>query len=248
MSDDTLAAPAWYGKLPSLGDFASRRWPPELLEPWDAWLAAGLADWREHDPADWLAHYLACPSWRFVLMPGALMPVAPLPGVLGGEAQAHAGVLMPSVDRVGRYFPFTLLQPLPAVPGTDAEWRDLLAWLHRLDDLAVDALQDDWPVERLEAELAAPGLGLPGSLANPTDAAPAASAGGPLTLSVGPDLAGWVASQAAQQAHRAWQGQTWWWCTGADGDTVLKIEQGLPRGRGFQALLCMPPCHDGAGQ
>ena len=48
-----VVLPGWYGKLPALGDFASRRLPPEFVEPWDRWLAAGLAAWREHD-ADWL--------------------------------------------------------------------------------------------------------------------------------------------------------------------------------------------------
>jgi type VI secretion system protein ImpM len=44
--------------------------------------------------------YLTFPVWRF------LLPV----GVLGSTA--WTGVLMPSVDRVGRYFPLTLATPL----------------------------------------------------------------------------------------------------------------------------------------
>ena len=62
----------WYGKLPSLGDFASRRLAPAFVEPWDDWLARGLAAWREQAPDGWLEGYLASPSWRFVLMPGVL--------------------------------------------------------------------------------------------------------------------------------------------------------------------------------
>jgi type VI secretion system protein ImpM len=61
---------------------------------------------------------------------------------------------MPSVDRVGRYFPFTIVQPLGPGPGTSAQMRMLWHWLGRLDELAGDALQEDWDVERLEAELA----------------------------------------------------------------------------------------------
>ena len=86
------ASPGWYGKLPSLGDFASRRLSPLFVEPWDRWLATGLDAWRNADEA-WLAAFLAAPTWRFAL--GAGVPFAQSPG--------YAGVLMPSVDRVGRY-------------------------------------------------------------------------------------------------------------------------------------------------
>jgi len=91
--------PGWHGKLPSLGDFASRRLDASFIEPWDGWLAAGLLALREARPEGWLEDYLGSPSWRFLLMPGVL------PGDAG--KQAWAGVLMPSVDRVGRYFPLT---------------------------------------------------------------------------------------------------------------------------------------------
>jgi hypothetical protein len=74
------------------------------------------------------------------------------PGVVG--PQAWAGVLMPSCDRVGRYFPLTIAQPLAALPGSDTGAQSLLDWLLRIDDLAVDALHEDWSVERVEAELA----------------------------------------------------------------------------------------------
>ena len=142
--------PGWHGKLPSLGDFASRRLPPDFLAAWDGWLAAGLQQLRERDPAGWLDAYLATPTRRFLLMPGVL-PGA-LPGDLG--AQAWAGVLMPSVDRVGRYFPFTLVQAIPPLRAGPTQLQSLWHWLGRLDELAADALQDDWAIDRLEAELA----------------------------------------------------------------------------------------------
>ena len=138
--------PGWHGKLPSLGDFASRRLPPAFLAPWDDWLATGLQQLRERNPDGWLPAYLAAPSRRFLLMPGVL------PGVAG--SQAWAGILMPSVDRVGRYFPFTIAQVVQPLPATAGQMQSLWFWLARLDELAADALQDDWRVDRLEAELA----------------------------------------------------------------------------------------------
>ena len=73
-SSGVASPPAgWYGKLPVLGDFAQRRLPPEFVEPWDAWLAAGLADWQSRDEG-WLDQYLAGSTWRFILSPGVIGP------------------------------------------------------------------------------------------------------------------------------------------------------------------------------
>lgn len=128
----------WYGKLATVGDFASRRLPPPPLEALDHWLANGLAGWREREPALWLEQYLTGPPWRFA------WPAGTLPGI-----GALAGVLMPSVDRVGRYFPLALLHPLPHPLSPEG-----MGWLHRLSDLALDALHDDWTIEQLEDALA----------------------------------------------------------------------------------------------
>ena len=135
--------PGWFGKLPALGDFASRRLDVALLEAWDDWLAGELAAWREADPGGWLARYLEAGSQRFLAMPGAL----------AADRGALCGVLMPSVDRVGRYFPLTLCYGLQRAPALDGEWHALLDWLRQLEELAVGALRDDWSVAQLEAEL-----------------------------------------------------------------------------------------------
>ena len=37
-ADSIQVIPGWYGKLPSLGDFASRRLGADFIPPWDAWL------------------------------------------------------------------------------------------------------------------------------------------------------------------------------------------------------------------
>jgi type VI secretion system protein ImpM len=61
---------------------------------------------------------------------------------------------MPSVDKVGRYFPFTILQPLDGGLVSPAQMPALWQWLETIDGLAADALHEDWDVERLETELA----------------------------------------------------------------------------------------------
>jgi type VI secretion system protein ImpM len=90
-----MDVPAWFGKLPGLGDFAQRRMTPGFLEVWDPWLQRGLQQMRAQRD-DWLAYYLEAPLWCFALGPG-IVGVKP-----------WIGVLMPSVDSVGRCPPWML--------------------------------------------------------------------------------------------------------------------------------------------
>jgi type VI secretion system protein ImpM len=221
---EVTSPPGWHGKLPSLGDFASRRLDEHFIEPWDGWLAAGLLALREADPQGWLEHYLGSPSWRFLLMPGVL------PGSAGQAA--WAGVLMPSVDRVGRYFPLTLVQPLGPGPGNTQQMSELWFWLGRLDDLARDALYEDWTADHLEQELAR--MAPPGVTAPPALGGEAPSADGMLV-----ELSGVAAADAAlhigAEAQRTWQagcrGRAWWYARPDETPPRLLLSRGLPAAR-----------------
>src|SRR5687767_4552269 len=92
----------WFGKLPSHGDFLQRRVPESFLNKWDAWLQECIAQSRAHLGDAWLDTYLTSPVWRFFLSQG----------VVGSSS--FAGIVLPSVDRVGRYFPLTIFAELPA--------------------------------------------------------------------------------------------------------------------------------------
>lgn len=212
------AAAGWFGKLPVHGDFVRRRLDAGFVEPWDAWLAQGLAQRRSDDPAGWLQAYLASPSWRFVLAPGVL------PGAAG--RRGWTGVLMPSVDRVGRYFPLTAALPLDLAAGAELASAAPWPWLARLDALLADALQDDWDAERLDAALQ--GLGLP-------QPAPPGEAG---TAPPG-DVTGGVMGALRATAPRA-PGALWVCDTPAHG-LLLEHTPALPRGAAFSALLARPP-------
>jgi len=152
VTSDVARVPGWYGKLPSLGDFASRRLEADFIEPWDLWLGEALQAQRAAFGDAWLEAYDDTPPWRFLLAPGALRGVRP--------ELAFAGVLVPSVDRVGRHFPLTIVASMPRPPELAAEFDAVLAWLHRLEDAALDALQGDWTIDDLEDALA--DFGLPG--------------------------------------------------------------------------------------
>ena len=140
----------WYGKLPAVGDFASRRLPPAVVARCDAWLSAGLSASQRTLGADWLDLYLTSPIWRFVWGPGTL------------DEAGRMGVLMPSVDRVGRYFPLLLVAQQPdhtdvasASTSADAPDQHALDWLDRLADTAQGCLQPGASLEGFEAALAA---------------------------------------------------------------------------------------------
>lgn len=136
-------APGWYGKVASLGDFTARRLPPAFVAPWDAWLQEGMRASRARHGGAWLDLYRHAPLWRFVLGAGAC-----------GDA-AVAGVLLPSIDRVGRHFPLTLAALVDdvAVPG------ELLAcagpWFDALARLGVAAMRGDLQLGGLDAALVA---------------------------------------------------------------------------------------------
>lgn len=220
--------PGWYGKLPWLGDFASRRLDAGFIDPWDTWLAGGLLALREARPDGWLEDYLGSPSWRFLLMPGVL------PGAAG--TSGWAGVLMPSVDRVGRYFPLTLVLPLGEAPGTTGEMASLWDWLARLDELARDALFDDWGAERLEDELAR--MALP-----PLAPASGGSAGWPVAdggvseAGEGSDAAAVIGAEAQQLWAARAVGRAWWQARPDDAPARLLLSRGLPAASGFARLF-----------
>jgi type VI secretion system protein ImpM len=152
MSEAPLnGVPGWYGKLPNLGDFASRRLPQSFITGWDEWLQSGLAAARDEWGPEWLDRYLVAPIVRFWLGPGVL-----------GDG-AWAGLVMPSVDRVGRHFPLTLAQPA----GTLADALAARQWFELLDAAARRVLDVAYTVEAFEDDLA--GLAADGATASDDD-------------------------------------------------------------------------------
>ncbi len=92
---------AWYGKLPSVGDFISRRMPYPLQQFWDHLCASGMESLKAGSNASGWDVWRGCPKWAFIL------PAQP------GIPLSQIGVWAPSCDRVGRNFPFLVTLPLP---------------------------------------------------------------------------------------------------------------------------------------
>lgn len=206
--DHAAAAIGWFGKIPAIGDFVERRLPSSFREPWDRWLRDGLALGEQRAAQHWIDWYLTFPIWRFV---------AP-PGVLG--THAWAGIMLPSVDRVGRRFPLTIALPIASVAaagglaGLHQQLRDCCALAERaLDGLPLDEF--DGALRRL-----------------PSVAAPVTAA----SASV-------VASSATADLQRftdqllfdALAQRLLWWTEAADGQ--LQIERLPLTAEGFFALV-----------
>ena len=132
----------FFGKLPSHGDFVRRELPHAFVDPWDDWLQHAIAASKAELGEAWLETYLNSPLWRFALMPG-----------ICGDS-GWAGVLIPSVDRVGRYFPLTLATRLDDDVRPFAVSTGASAWFEAIESLALQVLeQDTFEADTLAARL-----------------------------------------------------------------------------------------------
>lgn len=121
-----------YGKLPTHGDFLRRRITDEFVTAWDAWLQASIASSRALLGDRWLEVYLTSPAWRFACSAGACGPAA------------VAGLMVPSVDRVGRYFPITLTwQPPDHVTPVDVATRSN-QWFNAVERHVIETLSREY--------------------------------------------------------------------------------------------------------
>lgn len=119
-----------FGKLPSMGDFLRANTPAGFVEPWDIWLQRAMVSARNSLGGRWQECYFSAPIWRFTLPHG-----------LAGRLPA-IGILMASVDRVGRHFPLTLMAPLPQGTSPVQAHLSADATFVTLEDMALEALDN----------------------------------------------------------------------------------------------------------
>ena len=122
----------FYGKLPARGDFVRFGLPRAFTDPWDDWLGAVIAGSRAQMADAWLPAYLEAPVWRFSL-PAGLCGASPV-----------VGLMLPSVDKPGRYFPLTFAALCETSPPVEA-------WLNRCEDAGYAALEQDTPPDEIAA-------------------------------------------------------------------------------------------------
>lgn len=129
-----------YGKLPCAGDFIRRGLSHEFVRSWDEWLQSLLLAGRAELGDRWQECYLGAPIWRFAASPGQCGP------------NGAAGVLMPSVDRVGRQFPICLAAEIKT--SAWSAFRAAEPLFAMLEETALTMLDDSATIEELEASLA----------------------------------------------------------------------------------------------
>lgn len=132
-----------YGKLPGYGDFIFRNLKANYINPWDEWLQHFMSASKEQIGDNWLDIYLTSPIWRFVLSAGVI------------DNNVHAGVMIPSVDRVGRYFPLTIVKTFQDSVNPVDVFLSESEWFQRLEEKCLSALNGEIDVDELVDEVSA---------------------------------------------------------------------------------------------
>jgi type VI secretion system protein ImpM len=113
------AVPGWFGKIPALGDFASRRLPASFVRLWDEWLSAELSESAAELGTAWSESYRAGPILCFYAGSGVI------------DEHPWHGTVTPSYDRVGREYPLTLAAPGVPQIGPETGWGPWVAVAQR---------------------------------------------------------------------------------------------------------------------
>ena len=129
-----------YGKLPAHGDFIHRDLPSAFINKWDEWLQSYIANSQQDLGEHWLDIYLTSPIWRFATTDGIF------------DRNSWAGIIVPSVDRVGRYFPFCIATKITK-PTTPLNIIQNNQWFEDMEQLAMSALGGQLKIEQLIDEI-----------------------------------------------------------------------------------------------
>ena len=220
------AAPAWFGQLPAFGDFAHRRGSERFNGMLDAWLQRALTASRAQLQDGWAHAYLGAPLWNFAFFPG----------VCGDEL--YAGVLMSSVDRVGRYFPLTVYTQVPYSRGLLRELQTGAPWYAYVQQALPQVLNTQFTHEQFEALLTAapPAPGVAQALDDSLNVAwnDVFQHGRALAL---PSLGSAIDTLSRDLTSHYLRGAALWWAPLPSGGTVLRAFKGMPAPEVYTELL-----------
>lgn len=130
-----------YGKIPAHGDFIHQNLPQHFLDSWDHWMQQSILASQDSLENAWLEYFLISPVWRFVLPVNAI------------DDQVWAGITLPSVDKVGRYYPLTLVAPVSASVGVCEFITYAKSWFESLESTAITVLENGLDIDDLMVEL-----------------------------------------------------------------------------------------------
>ena len=221
----TPSPAGWFGKVSMLGDFASRRLAPDWVRSCDHWLSGGMDASRRLLGVGWMPAYLSAPLWRFAWAPGVV------------DAQWWFGVLMPSSDNVGRYFPLVVAQPRPSPPVERFALDHLELWWRHTADAALRTLGEDAQVDTFEDDLSqAPRW--PAAVDPPHARVAPAPGRERVTVERAGTLAGYMHGLAATSLRQRLEGSSLWSPHGSPAATTsFTLLEGLPTPDAFTDLL-----------
>lgn len=119
----------YMGKVPNRGDFITHNLSSSTRDILFEWCQAILAVSKEQLEDRWLDAYLTSPIWHFGMGRGVLSETAVI------------GTMIPSVDRVGRHFPFVVLSDHAGSPLE--AWRKP-DWSSAMEECVLAVLDDQW--------------------------------------------------------------------------------------------------------
>lgn len=135
MSSEPVNVVGYHGKVPSYGDFVSRGLPATFIGSWDIWLQEAIYTSRQQLGDNWLDYYLTSPLYRFALSPG-----------ICGDS-AWMGTLMPSVDKVGRYYPMTISLKDHYATNPFEALQQNNSWFEQVELLALSCLDNEFNLD-----------------------------------------------------------------------------------------------------
>jgi type VI secretion system ImpM family protein len=117
--------------------------PADLQEAIDLWLSSAMQQGQATHGSAWMEAYFQTPVHGFVWGPRVLPQL---------NNEAVIGVMMPSVDKAGRAFPFVLLQKLNGHAAENPASESIDSWFLKTHLVCARALHEDWSLNRFEAE------------------------------------------------------------------------------------------------
>lgn len=227
-------APGWYGKLSTLGDFAHRRLPAEFIQIGDVWLSHAMAASHQQLGDRWLDVYLSAPVMRFAWAPG-----------VADATHWWFGLLMPSCDNVGRYFPLLIAHRRTRPPLDRIALDHLESWFDHLAEAAAHTLGDQASIESFEQALSdAPPWPTPSARTwtSPRLMPESPSASTSITeryqLGRHATLNQWLYAMAIDDLHVRFSGCSIWWRRSAAGqESIASVVRGLPDATAFAQML-----------
>ena len=130
----------FFGKVPAQPDFVHQGLAESTLTALDLWCRESLLEISKLCGAHWRNLWMVAPVWSFLLPAGVWGPNALL------------GAWMPSMDTVGRCYPFILCACAPTLSLLTTGG----AWLEQSTQAALACVVNDQPTDTLHTSLTTP--------------------------------------------------------------------------------------------